>query len=283
MSQLRIIIVGILGKFGARLAKQFSENHYIVGGIDIVSLKEAAHQQLTYEYFQVADAPAQTLPHEVDELLQRADIVLLATPLDATPALVSLYGKHLPAGALLVDIASVKTPATTSMLELRRDDIELLSIHPLFAPEVDFTGENVAAIEIRSGARTRELIELFTAWGCRITKLSAAEHDRKMAFVQSLCHALIITLGQTVKAEDFTRSPNADLTTPFSRTFLQMVQRLGQANSELYAAIQILNPYTLVVLDEYLSQLQEFRSLVARRNIDEMQQYVMQGTSLPEH
>lgn len=281
MSQLHIIIVGILGKFGTRLAKQFSENCWTVSGIDIISLDEELHRQPNYGYFQVAETPALTLPHEITALIQRADIVLLATPLNSTPALISLYGKHLPAGALLVDIASVKTPTTMSMIELKRDDIELLSIHPLFAPEVDFAGENVAAVEIRGGRRTHEFLKVFADWGCRITKLSASEHDHKMAFVQSLCHALIITLGQTGKVEDFTHSTNADLTTPFSRTFLQMVRKLGRADSELYAAIQILNPYTLTILDEYLSQLQEFRSLVAHRNIDEVREYIIQSTSLP--
>ena len=277
----RITIVGTLGKFGTVLARKFLESGYDVGGIDIASIEGHPLAGLLSHYHQAEESSFFNLPDEIKQLIKTSDILLLATPVESIGEAISVYGKYLPANALLVDVASVKTPAESSMRKLNRHDIELLSIHPLFGPAVDFQGENVAVVEVHSGSRTKKFLDLLESWGCQLVRLSATEHDYKMAYIQCLCHALVIVLGQTGKTEEIS-SGIFKLTTPFSRGLFQLLDRIAKADPRLYTAIQMTNPYTLSVIDVYLSQIQQFRSFIARKDYEAMNEYITSSATFLE-
>lgn len=277
MSSKHITIVGILGKFGTVLTKRFSDSGFVVSGIDIRPVEGFTYADVLHKYHQIeADFTACDAVHN---LIQDSDVLLLATPIESTHEAISILGRQLRSNALLVDIASVKSHAVASMLELTRTDIELLSLHPLFGPSVDFDGQNVIVIDVQPGPKSSELLSLFETWGCHLTKVSAAEHDIKMAFIQSLCHAVVISLGQTGKAQKLSADSLSSFMTPFSRPLLQLLDRIAKADPKLYATIQLVNPYSLSIIDEYLLQLSRFRELVANKNHDDLQGYFVDSIS----
>lgn len=274
MTPLHVTVVGVLGRFGSVLARRLYDSGCVVSGIDLNADGGRDRDHNFYRYYQAEESSSGLNSTRILELLRDTQVLLLATPTASIRGLILTYGKHIPPGALLVDIASVKTPAVSGMIELARDDIELLSIHPLFGPAADFGESTVVSIEIRSGPRAAEFIDFFRRWGCHVKKLSADEHDLKMAYVQSLCHALVITLGQTGRAEALRLGAPRDMLTPFSHSLFRLLERIGDAGPDLYAAIQIMNPHTLSMIDKYILQLQEFRELVADKDLEGLKKYI---------
>jgi prephenate dehydrogenase len=272
MSHPRVTVVGVLGKFGSVLARRFHDCGCAVSGIDIEGAGGEGRDQLFYRYYEADEDSSDIKSRPILEALRDTQVLLLATPLETISEVISAYGRRIPPEALLVDIASVKTPAVSSMLALKRDDIEMLSIHPLFRPDACFTGRNIGAVQIRSGPRTVEFLDIFREWGCRITTLSADEHDLAMSYIQSLSHALVITLGQAGQAGGV--KPSHELMTPFSRSLFELLSRIGEADPALYAAIQVMNPHTLSTIDQYIAQVQKFRAMVAGQEYEELKKYI---------
>eukprot|EP01042_Synura_sphagnicola_P012255 gene12255-15597_t len=65
----------------------------------------------------------------------KGDIVILAVPVAALSEAIATLRPHLRAGAIVVDVGSVKIgPATTMLAELP-EDVEIVGTHPLFGPQ----------------------------------------------------------------------------------------------------------------------------------------------------
>jgi prephenate dehydrogenase len=145
-------------------------------------------------------------------------------------------------GALLVDTLSIKTPLA-ERLRGARSDIEVLSIDPLFAPSVGFGGQNLIAVELRGGARSRAFIERLEAWGARVTRMSAEEHDRAAAAIQVATHASVIAFGMCLRRMGHDIDKALPVTTPPHRAMLALLARIMTANPDVYWEIQTMNPF----------------------------------------
>jgi prephenate dehydratase/prephenate dehydrogenase len=168
-----------------------------------------------------------------------ADAILVSAHLDATPGLVETAVRAARPGTFVADLASVKSGLAPVYEAVKRDDLELASLHPLHGPRVpSLVGVTVLAVTYRIGPRYEELRRFFVAEGAKVRVTDATQHDRDMALLQGLTHFVAIAAGRTLADQ-----PRPGYETPAHALLRSAVARVVLQDPALYAAIQLENPH----------------------------------------
>lgn len=174
--------------------------------------------------------------------LAGADCVVLALPeataLDALPHVLAA----LPAGALLVDTLSVKTPFAQAALAAEAP-VELLSLNPMFAPSLGLAGHAVLAVELAPGPRSQALLALLRASARVVTVPDAEVHDRATAALQVATHAGVLGFGLALAQLGADLDALLPIAPPPFLALLALLARIADASPETYADIQRANPF----------------------------------------
>ncbi|HVN42716.1 MAG TPA: prephenate dehydrogenase/arogenate dehydrogenase family protein [Steroidobacteraceae bacterium] len=176
------------------------------------------------------------------------DVIVVATPLKvANEVLCELAGRR-PRGVIF-DIGSLKTPLRAGLEALRRSGCRVTSVHPMFGPDTNLlSGRHVIFIDLGNAEALEEARELFTSTMADLVVMGLDEHDRLIAFVLGLSHALNIAFF-TALAESGEDAPR--LARMSSTTFdaqLEVATKVAGENPDLYYEIQSLNEYGEVPL-----------------------------------
>ncbi len=189
------------------------------------------------------------------------DAVVLAVPVQALPAALDEIAPHVRAGAIVADVASVKTLPVGWMIERVPEHAHVVGTHPLFGPQTakehgSIANEPIALCRARIDADAFARVRSFAAdaLGLNVIELSPDEHDRQMALVQVITHLV----GHAANAMDLPDLPTA--TVAYQR-LLQMKRNTRGDSEELFEAIQRLNPHAAGARDAFLRHMTE----VARR------------------
>jgi len=179
---------------------------------------------------------------ELGAVLSGAECVVLALPeaaaLDALPHVLAA----MPAGALLVDTLSVKTPFAQAALAATAP-VELLSLNPMFAPSLGFAGHAVLAVELVPGRRSQALLALLRASARVVTVPDAEAHDRAAAALQVATHAGVLGFGLALARLDVDLDELLPVAPPPFLALLALLARIASASPETYADIQRANPF----------------------------------------
>jgi|SRR5215212_7606239 len=196
---------------------------------------------------------------QLRDALAHADCALLALPeavaLDALPHLLDA----LPAGALLADTLSVKTPFAAAALAARAP-VELLSLNPMFAPSLGFAGHAVLAVELAPGPRAQALLALLARLARVVTVPDAAAHDRATAALQVATHAGLLGFGLALERLGADLETLLPIAPPPFLAQLALLARIAGGAPETYADIQRANPFAADArraLSEALGELGE--------------------------
>lgn len=140
-------------------------------------------------------------PDAADDTVRRVDladaaacdIVVLAVTLDGFEDAARAAAAHVRPGALVVDVASVKSKPAKIMREAFGPEVDLLGLHPMFGPQSGaegIAGMRCAVCPVRIGTERLARAKAFlrTAWSLDPIDVDADEHDREMARVQALTH-----------------------------------------------------------------------------------------------
>jgi chorismate mutase / prephenate dehydrogenase len=197
------------------------------------------------------------------------DLVVMATPPGRTAV---IYGEWLaagpkagPPGAVLVDLASIKTPLVEPIRALRAAGARVASIHPMFGPStVLLRDAEVVVCTVGDAPRDREAAELaetlFAATTARLVRLPLEEHDGVMADLLSLAHAAAIAFALALpEAEHAVRS------TTF-RALEDLSAAVVRESPDVYYEIQADNPHSAAALDRLHDALGRVRAAVASRS-----------------
>jgi prephenate dehydrogenase len=158
--------------------------------------------------------------------------------LDALPHVLAA----LPAGALLVDTLSVKTPFARAAVAACAP-VELLSLNPMFAPSLGFAGHAVLAVELVPGPRSQALLALLRASARVVTVADASAHDRATATLQVATHAGVLAFGLALTQLHVDLDALLPVAPPPFLAQLALLARIASASPETYADIQRANPF----------------------------------------
>lgn len=171
------------------------------------------------------------------------DVIVVATPLKAANDVLLALAARRPKGVVF-DIGSLKTPLRAGLAALRAAGVCVTSVHPMFGPDTDLlSGRHVIFIDLGDERALAEARGLFASTMADLVVMELDEHDRLIAFVLGLSHALNIAFF-TALAESGEAAPR--LARMSSTTFdaqLDVATRVAAENPDLYYEIQSLNAY----------------------------------------
>jgi len=184
LDQTKILIVGGtggMGRFFARFAS-LQGARVKLAGREINKTRTAA-KEMEVEPGTILDAAS-------------SDIVILAVPMAETVRVATETTSLMTTGSLLIDISSVKTGISERIAEKIPKELEYVSLHPLFGPNTDHLyGQTIVAVSYQSGQKWSKLARALQSAGSKLIAMSAAQHDKAMAYVQGLHHFALISLG----------------------------------------------------------------------------------------
>jgi len=218
---------------------------------------------------EVADpsAPAAPLPGIVHHRDWRAvtldhELIVVAAPMPATAAILEELAKAPPPGVVF-DVGSLKSPLRKGLHALRAAGGNVTSVHPMFGPDTELlSGRHVIFVDLGAPAATAAARALFEPTMATLVEMDLESHDRLIAYVLGLSHALNIAFF-TALAESGEAAPK--LATLSSTTFdaqLGVAAKVARENPDLYFEIQTLNDYGTESLAALLYAVERLRSVV---------------------
>lgn len=210
------------------------------------------------------------------------DYIVVATPLGATDAILRNLAMRRPPGVIF-DVGSLKSPLRAGLLALKSNGCKVTSLHPLFGPDTELlSGQHVVFVDLGCAEALQTARELFLPTMAEQVVMSLDEHDRLIAYVLGLSHALNIAFF-TALAESGEAAPRLARTS--STTFnaqLDVAVRVAQESPDLYYEIQSLNDYGAESLEMLAKAIDRIRTAVLSRDRGAFTTLMRQGRSYLE-
>ena len=220
------LVIGGRGKMGRWTADFLASQGFRI------TIADPAGDVPGYEW--VPDWAATRLDH---------DLIVVATPLKKANEVLLALAERRPTGVVF-DVGSLKTPLRAGLSALQAAGVRVTSVHPMFGPDTELlSGRHVIFIDLGDASALDEARSLFASTMADLVVMGLDEHDRLIAFVLGLSHALNIAFF-TALAESGEDAPR--LARMSSTTFdaqLDVATRVAAENPDLYYEIQSLNAY----------------------------------------
>jgi chorismate mutase/prephenate dehydrogenase len=177
------------------------------------------------------------------------DLILVAAPLRGTRRILEELAATRPSG-VVCDVGSVKSPLQSALAGLVRSGIRVASLHPLFGPDTELlAGRHVVLVDLGCPEANDAIRALFAPTMAEIVTMNLADHDRAMAHVLGLSHALNIAFFTVLAEAGRTREELARLSSTTFERQLAVAGPVAMENPRLYFEIQHLNRFGPAILD----------------------------------
>src|SRR3954465_4778176 len=239
------LVIGGAGKIGRWFADFMASQGFAVEVADPVGAPAG------FEH--VADWKSSPLGH---------DFIVVATPLGATDKILRELAMRRPKGVIF-DLGSLKSPLRAGLNALKSHGCRVTSVHPMFGPDTELlSGRHVIFVEAGSPEATQAARDLFASTMVEQVVMSLEDHDRLIAYVLGLSHALNIAFF-TALAESGEAAPR--LVKLASTTFdsqLDVATKVAQESPDLYFEIQSLNDYGAESLEALAKSVERIRTAI---------------------
>lgn len=231
MTLQRAVVIGGCGGFGQAFTRNLVQSNVAVTTVDVQGEPDIVCD--------VAQNPA-----ILQQVLETVDLVLLCLDEDnCVPVLNALHQQFANAldNTLIVDICSVKTRVAATA-EAVCPLAEYVSLHPMFAPDRKWPGNNAVFVPIRVAERAAAFRKLLGTWGLNVLDADVATHDHVTSLVQVLTHAVLATFANARQRFDVSEELINAFATPVFRDLDKVSQGMVGENPRLYHNIQTANP-----------------------------------------
>ena len=267
-----IAIIG-LGLMGASFAKKLTRLNYNVYGIDVSQQTIGKAKELKI----IVDGSTNPL-----DVISKCDTFIFCLYPTKILPWIEVYQNDIPKNSLLMDISGVKTNIVKPIQDVLREDLELLSIHPMcgresrgieFSDETIFKGSNFILVPTQKNKNeTVEAVKELAnkmEFG-RICTLSIEEHDKMIGFLSQLTHVIAVSLMNThdnVHLVEYTGDSFRDLT------------RIAKINEDLWTELFIMNKDILLdEINQFIDSISHFRDSLEQEDTQEMKRLFIQST-----
>lgn len=271
---MNIGIIG-LGLMGASFAKRLSpQKDKTIYGID----QNEQTIQTALELNIIKEGST-----DPGKLIKKCNLIILALYPTMIKPWIEENQQYLESGTILMDISGVKTNIVEPVQAILREDLELISIHPMCGREsrgIDFAQadifDNANYIIVPTNKNTPKAIEAAKQLGKdlrvkNISILSCEEHDRMIGFLSQLTHVIAVSLMNT--------HDNSHLVEYTGDSFRDLT-RIATINEDLWSELFLLNKDILLdEIDQFLNATKHFRDSLEKEDIDEMKRLFIQSTN----
>jgi chorismate mutase/prephenate dehydrogenase len=254
------LVIGGAGKMGRWFAEFMASQGFAVEVADPVG----------------APAGFTHVPDWRDSALQH-DFIVIATPLGITDKILRELAMRRPKGVIF-DVGSLKSPLRAGLNALKSHGCRVTSLHPMFGPDTELlSGRHVIFVEAGSADATAAARELFASTMVEQVVMSLDDHDRLIAYVLGLSHALNIAFF-TALAESGEAAPHlARLSSTTFDSQLDVATKVAQESPELYFEIQSLNDYGSESLEALSQAIERLRTAVLSQDFASFETLMRRG------
>jgi chorismate mutase / prephenate dehydrogenase len=218
-----------------------------------------------------------TRHHDWKTIALDHEIIVIAAPMPATGEILEAMAAAPPKGVVF-DVGSLKSPLRRGLQALRAAGGQVTSVHPMFGPDTELlSGRHVIFVDLGAPAATAAARALFEPTMATLVEMDLESHDRLIAYVLGLSHALNIAFF-TALAESGEASGR--LATLSSTTFdaqLGVAAKVAAENPDLYFEIQTLNDYGTESLAALLYAVERLRSVVRANDLEGFRALMTKG------
>lgn len=211
------------------------------------------------------------------EELHLADVVFVAIPVNALNTAIPKILDAVHDDAVVIDAGSTKA-SLCKTVENHPKRRNFLAAHPIAGTE--FSGPEAAIaglykyktniiceVEKTAFKLQEKALELFKAIDMRIRYMDPLAHDKHIAYVSHLSHISAFMLGKTVIEKEKNERDIFDM----AGSGFESTVRLAKSSPAMWTPIFEENKENVLeTLDEYISNLQEFRALIATDDFQEV-------------
>lgn len=217
--------------------------------------------------------------------LSKADLVMLAIPVDKTLQLLpSVLGK-VKDDAIVVDAGSTKFDIC-KLVENHPKRRNFLAAHPIAGtefsgPKAAFAGlyknktNIICEVEKTAFKLQEKVLQLFQQMGMRIRYMNPEAHDKHIAYVSHLSHISSFMLGKTVIDKEQNERDIFDM----AGSGFESTVRLAKSSPAMWTPIFKQNKNNVLeTLEEYIQNLIQFKSFMENDDFESVYQ-VMNNTN----
>jgi len=262
----RVAIVGV-GFMGASLGLAIKKKELakeVVGiGRNEASLKEAKNIGAIDESFL-----------DAKKGLLGADLIVLATPVQAIIDTLEFLGKEHQRGCIITDLGSTKVAIVERAEKVLHHSALFVGSHPLVGSEKK--GPKFANVSLYENApcimtptdKTNRLAKekikhFWTQLGGQVKMMTPAEHDEALSFVSHLPHLIAFALMKTIP----------DQFLEYTTQSLRDTTRIAASDPQIWCDIALSNhKNVLKSIDETVKNLSLIRKAVVSRDVPSLQE-----------
>ncbi|MCB9492608.1 MAG: prephenate dehydrogenase [Dehalococcoidia bacterium] len=258
------LVIGGAGRMGAWLARYLAARGLAVTVADPVGAPAGFEHVADWR-----DAPA-------------ASLVVVAAPLRASNSILHALADAGTPGVIF-DVGSLKSPLRSGVAALRAAGCRVTSIHPMFGPDAaTLSGRHIIVCDVGDTEATAIAAGLFDDTAANVVHMSLEQHDRVIAYILGLSHALNIAFVTAV-AESGEGAPRlAELSSTTFEAQLGVARRVVRENPRLYFEIQSLNDYGAEALAALSYAVEKVRSVVRAGDEEAFCRLMAQGHAFVE-
>jgi chorismate mutase/prephenate dehydrogenase len=205
------------------------------------------------------------------------DLIVVATPIAIANDVLLDLAKRKPNGVVF-DIGSLKTPLRTGINAVVDAGCKVTSIHPMFGPDTELlSGRHVIFVDLGSADAIDAAQDLFASTMAERTVMSLDEHDRLIAYVLGLSHALNIAFFTALARSGEAAPRLAQLSSTTYDAQVDVATRVSNEDPDLYFEIQHLNEYGRESLQALRLAVEQLVGAVASGDVAAFASMMLQG------
>jgi len=247
----RALVIGGGGKIGGWFARFLASQGFAV---EVADPQSASAGFRHHRHFDHSD-----LKH---------DVIVISTPLGVTDEILRELALRKPPG-LVFDVGSLKTPLRDGLRALVEAGVSATSIHPMFGPDTNLLSDrHVIFVDVGDSEAVQRAKELFASTMATSVEVDLENHDRLIAYVLGLSHALNIAFFTALAESGETALKLAQLSSTTFDAQLEVASAVASEDPALYYEIQTLNDYGGEALSALQYAVERLRSVVRAADED---------------
>ncbi len=196
------------------------------------------------------------------------DITVVAAPIAVTAGILEELTARRRHG-LVFDISSLKSPLSDALRNAARQGMQVTSVHPMFGPDTELlSGRHVLFLEVGAPDATSAARALFASTMAEQIEMPLDDHDRLIAYVLGLSHALNIAFFSALADSGEALPKLEQLSSTTFDAQLEVAARVAAENPELYFEIQADNPHGPEAVHALQAAVRRFGEIVEQRDRD---------------
>lgn len=261
----KVTIIG-LGLIGSSIARGLYKKHEIT----------AYNRNYDVALKAVNNGFAHKAAKTLEEAVEEADIVVVATPLSTYNSIANEMAEYLQPGVIVTDVGSVKTHAVFTFYNHMPPGVEFVPSHPIAGKEKTgydagdgdlFVGKKVVVTPLPKN-HPESVLEVENLWkdlGALPEKMTPAEHDKIYALVSHVPQLLSYAYSMAIHHKKYGLDAIDENVNEDYKTF----SRISNSDPKIWADIFMLNS---VHINKFLEKffngilhIENFNSLVETR------------------